>query len=982
MRTKLIVVVAGVALGAGGVAAWRLAREGDDGDRGHRRDHDEDEREAGHGPQREDSRSKLPGIHRAGPKELAVRNRVGRTEAAKLAGKAGQLARLPSVPATTWVSIGPDDAPKEFNFFEIAGVDSGRPNSIVVDPRDPNVVYVAVSGGGVWKSYDFLSAHQAWHPTMDTQPNLAVGALAIDADHPDTLYAGTGDFVDASGNTVQKTIDGGGTWGTPVELAGTYPGANGVAANVGSIRSLAVRGDLVFAATDAGLFQSTDAGASFQLVDLPNPDGKLLAESLFSIVEIGGGGWVASGMAACDEDRGAPGLFGFDPNPGFCPLGNNAAFWRTADGVTWTSITATPAVAGTGRTMLAAGPTSDPAHTAVYAYIGSGFGNRTIGFWRSLDGGASWSNATGLLANPTLLDPNGDDTCLDTDIGHDQSWYNQAIVVDPTNGDHVLVGGNLCGMRTLNGTAELPTWELVSHWLPGTAYGETANGRLSYVHADWHTATSVSIDGVLRTFAGTDGGVFSTTTVFDPATPAEQVTWTHHNRGLTTHLMYSVASGDPVTGDPFLAFSGLQDNGTRFRADPHHPAAFNQAIGGDGIGATVHAATSGTTYWASVQFERCFCKPAENDCSVEVPEAEDPDSHWHFTASPTGPALEDRALEERMRERARITGEDQEPFLMHYANVETDTVGQSVLSHSDGRVFVSEPQGTGFVWRPISQDLSTDMSGNGFANVSASRGQPGVFAAVGMTSLSPFWYTTAGTVQQPWIATGPVSVNLSQRMSGPSSIDFPFEPPAGTQPGQVFIGAFTGVMTPAGEPPPDAKGRLYRTTNFGATWQSIVGADPAHQLPNVPIYVVKYDPVTPTTIYAGTDLGVYLTTDDGVTWNRMGEGLPMVPVRDIYIAKNQEFIRVATYGRGLWEIYPSAGANRGVAGDGDYDRNLKIDWIDVAALSSRLGVTPANTTPPFYSWILDLSAAGSDPPLAAIDRSDLSALVRKFGGHP
>lgn len=150
----------------------------------------------------------------------------------------------------------------------------------------------------------------------------------------------------------------------------------------------------------------------------------------------------------------------------------------------------------------------------------------------------------------------------------------------------------------------------------------------------------------------------------------------------------------------------------------------------------------------------------------------------------------------------------------------------------------------------------------------------------------------------------------------------------------------------------------------------------------MPIYVVKYDPVTPTTIYAGTDLGVYLTTDDGVTWNRMGEGLPMVPVRDIYIAKNQEFIRVATHGRGLWEIYPSAGANRGVAGDGDYDRNLKIDWIDVAALSSRLGVTPANTTPPFYSWILDLSAAGSDPPLAAIDRSDLSALVRKFGGHP
>ncbi len=127
---------------------------------------------------------------------------------------------------------------------------------------------------------------------------------------------------------------------------------------------------------------------------------------------------------------------------------------------------------------------------------------------------------------------------------------------------------------------------------------------------------------------------------------------------------------------------------------------------------------------------------------------------------------------------------------------------------------------------------------------------------------------------------------------------------------------------------------------------------------------------------------MYITTDDGATWDRMGDGLPMVSVRDMYIAKNQDFIRVATYGRGLWEIYPSATAGHGSLGDGDYDRNLELDWIDVAAMSARLGETPEMTTPPLYSWIMDMTGAGSDPPVQSIDAADLTALLAKFGDHP
>jgi hypothetical protein len=221
------------------------------------------------------------------------------------------------------------------------------------------------------------------------------------------------------------------------------------------------------------------------------------------------------------------------------------------------------------------------------------------------------------------------------------------------------------------------------------------------------------------------------------------------------------------------------------------------------------------------------------------------------------------------------------------------------------------------------------------------------------------------------------------RLTGPSSIDFPPTLAPGQVPGQVFIGAFTGTLNSQGRPPPpDDQGHLYKTVDGGQTWTTLVGADPAHRLPNVAVYVVKYDPIEANTIYAGTDLGVYITLDGGATWDRMGEGLPMVPVRDIYVAQNQDFIRVATYGRGLWEIYPSAGASHGAPGDGDYDHNLQLDWIDLGAMAARQGVTPEQTTPPFYSWILDMTGKGSATPVQSIDAEDLTLFLSKFGGHP
>ncbi len=928
-------------------------------------------------PKLEDDRSHLPGIHRAGPRELETRNRIGAEESAKLQRRL--VDHKPSVPSTTWVSLGPTDAPEEFNYFPIASVDSGRPSTIVVDPRNADVVYLATSGGGLWKTFDFQApAGPTWVPTTDTQPNLAIGALALDAAHPDTVYIGNGDFVDGSGNTILKSTDGGGTWSAPVVLDGTYPGSQ-IAAKVRSIRQITADDTSVWVATDVGLFHSTDSGATFALFDLPETGGGVVAEALWNILPLGGGGFIASGITACAPGAPPPFLFGSDPDPQNCPLGNNSTIWRTDDGTTWSQVTTLPAGAGTGRTTIAVGPTAVPANTVVYAFVGDTNGFSTKGFWRSKDGGKTWADATGSLANPTLVDPNMDDTCIDINVGHDQTWYNQAIVVDPTNADHVLVGGNLCGMRALDATSGSPTWQLVSHWLPGNGYGETAAGRLPYVHADWHAATSVFVNGKVRTFAGTDGGIFSSTNLFDPNTTPESVVWKHHNRGLATHLFYTVVSGDPATGNAFTVYGGLQDNGTRFRNDPAHPSGFNQAIGGDGIGGAIHASSGGTTYWGSVEFQWAFCKPALHDCSTEEPEAVDPDPrvHWVGAPSPIVPAMTIEQVTERANERATERHDESAPFLVHYSDVPTDSSGQSVLTHTDEQVYVAVPDaGVNFTWKQLTNFAP---GGAGLNNVVASRFTPGLYGAVGASASEPFYVTTQGNTKTDWAPAQAVRVG-THVMVGPASLDFPPTLASGQVAGKVFVGSFVGTLE-TGDPPADDKGRLWRTTDGGQNWTSLAGTDPAHRLPNVPIYVVKYDPVTATTIYAGTDIGVYLTTDDGATWNRMGDNLPMVPVRDMYVASNQEFIRIATYGRGVWEINPSAGANHGSPGNGDYDRNLKLDWIDVAAMSSRLGVTPATTTAPLYSWIMDITEVG-DPPVASIDTSDLTALLAKFGDHP
>ena len=90
---------------------------------------------------------------------------------------------------------------------------------------------------------------------------------------------------------------------------------------------------------------------------------------------------------------------------------------------------------------------------------------------------------------------------------------------------------------------------------------------------------------------------------------------------------------------------------------------------------------------------------------------------------------------------------------------------------------------------------------------------------------------------------------------------------------------------------------IWKSTDFGATWKSIAG-----NIPLGPVNVIAEDPTDARILYAGTDIGVYVTLDGGGTWSVLGGNLPSTYVHDIVIHPRDRMIVAATHGRGMWVL--------------------------------------------------------------------------------
>jgi len=177
----------------------------------------------------------------------------------------------------------------------------------------------------------------------------------------------------------------------------------------------------------------------------------------------------------------------------------------------------------------------------------------------------------------------------------------------------------------------------------------------------------------------------------------------------------------------------------------------------------------------------------------------------------------------------------------------------------------------------------------------------------------------------------------------------------------------------AGSRSASSGGHVFASTDSGATWTARSGSG-ATALPDVPVFVVKVDPNDSKTIYAGTELGLYRSTDAGASWNRYGVGLPLVAVTDLSITLDSSAIRISTYGRGFWELYPSFGAPSGVHGDGDFDGNGVIDGFDLVSFATVLGFTTSDA-----NYTAKGNLVGNSN---SIDSDDLLALIAKMGARP
>ncbi len=92
---------------------------------------------------------------------------------------------------------------------------------------------------------------------------------------------------------------------------------------------------------------------------------------------------------------------------------------------------------------------------------------------------------------------------------------------------------------------------------------------------------------------------------------------------------------------------------------------------------------------------------------------------------------------------------------------------------------------------------------------------------------------------------------------------------------------------------------LVKTSDFGTTWSDI-----SSDLPKVPVNDIFIDGDNAGVMYLGNDFGVYRTTNNGGNWERMNNGIPFVPVLDfnLFSFDNYRLLRVATYGRGIFEL--------------------------------------------------------------------------------
>jgi hypothetical protein len=736
-----------------------------------------------------------------------------------------------------WVNIGPESSSYEQNgSFTGHESDSGRARTVLPHPTNPDIVYFLTSGGGLWRTNNWTASETTWTALTDDLPTTGGGSVAFGR-NPNTLYLGLGDPYDQIlvGGSMTKSTNGGNSWSPIIEL-GTAVSVRDVKVDTSTNR------DIVLVATDSGLYRSDDEGRSYAAI------ATFTGQSVWSIVRTSAG-WLASSQPCPAANVGLQ-----------CGL-PTTLFLSTDRGATWAAIPNGGGVfSAAGRTTLGVGV---PGDAIVYAYSSTVFtvingvarpDAEMRDVYRSADGGKTWIangvNATKFPTNPVGTPPSTG-PMPNMNICHGQCWYNQMVLVDPTDPSRntVWIGGDLASARSRDGGV---TWTIETWWL----YSQVP--ALRYAHADHHAA-AYKMTGTPTIILGNDGGMHISEDNGATFSSAK-------NDGLATHLYYTVA-GNPEL--PNLVIGGTQDNGTRMRDG--NGTIHNQVIGGDGMGAAYSQANTNTVIGSS----------QGSGMRTNVTNSS-PDAFQRFVAATSG--LADFAF-------GFFTAVVSAPAGL-------DASGRTFFHFSSTRV-----------WRSINGGVNWQL----LAAARTAPGQPPIspgFPSNGSRTFrsSPYNLGVSPTDLNR-IAIGAAGGFLDISTNGGASwadIDLIAKVPG-------YLGFVTNVtwqdnktlwITAVAQAAGAVRVIKATIASEADSWLNATFTPMQDGLPDLPVTRVYIDPRDPSrqTLYAATHVGVYRTIDGGDNWHPFSNGLPTVRVNDIYMPPDGSFMRIATYGRGIWEL--------------------------------------------------------------------------------
>jgi photosystem II stability/assembly factor-like uncharacterized protein len=248
----------------------------------------------------------------------------------------------------------------------------GRTRAAAGVPSQPNVFYIGVCNGGVWKTTDY---GRTWLPIFDDQPTGSIGAIAVAVSDPNIVYVACGEGLQrpdlSVGDGIYKSEDAGQTW-THLGLRDGQQIPQIIVDPRNADRLfVAVLGHPYGPNEERGIFRSTDGGKTFQkvLYKDENTGGSELAFDPTNPDIVYAGLW---------ESRQGPW-----ENAAWSGTGGGL-FKSTDGGTTWRQLNAAGAD-GVVQINLGIAP-SDPRR--IYAAITT---SRGAGIYRSDDAGETWT---------------------------------------------------------------------------------------------------------------------------------------------------------------------------------------------------------------------------------------------------------------------------------------------------------------------------------------------------------------------------------------------------------------------------------------------------------------------------------------------------------------------------------------------------------------------------------------------------------------